>query len=733
MCPIPIRSFSSWKVATFLVVAGLIHAPTPSRADDEAEPPAVRTYSVRVLELETGAPVVGITIRVRENLTTWHCYRMENGICTDCHSQQDWQIGHVTTGPDGTGSVDFTLPWCAIIDDDPPTWIKRDHLSWAAPEVVERPAEGVFSPWILARYETGPSPFKHTIYVTREERLAERFAPVFHAHRELERQEGLGNMQETLDAHARLEVFNVLGQRVYGPSSMPPYHVWDEHFWDTYGRGTVPIWPRIDIDDDWRYRAGSTGNRPLYYHVFPYAEGAVVQYWLWFNCNDTGGHEESSTMHEGDWEYVALYLTFDGSEWTPQVVNFSQHAGGQSLPAADVWWSRTAEPNYFDLQPGYAPGRTHPHVWVAANSHALYSRFQPQYELAIDVLGCQAKFADRVDYNIGGNPHGAFAYFEWDRLVDMGEYWTASEAHGETYFWHTMGGPLQWLAFQGRFGESLCADLPGCDLDCDFPPYEERSWAPKSPLIYEAPHKWREFQAELGRWGNGVPSGAEVSWKEARLIGNVLGQYSPCVDGSGDVIHTQIPNAPAGIPGVVEIHVVSGSVSFPDAVDGRLTLPASSDGWYELRVARVEGSGTVRFDVYPQGQPGSLLARDLVCDIRPCGTSALPERLDRGVASSVRIHPNPTRRGARFDFSAVPREYSRWSLHDAAGRRIAGGALPTRTAKDGRTSSSHADGSTVVEWPGTAMDGRPVASGVYFLRVEGAERSHPAGSVTVMR
>src|SRR5690606_33325528 len=86
MCPIPIRSFSSWKVATFLVVAGLIHAPTPSRADDEAEPPAVRTYSVRVLELETGAPVVGITIRVRENLTTWHCYRMENGICTDCHS-----------------------------------------------------------------------------------------------------------------------------------------------------------------------------------------------------------------------------------------------------------------------------------------------------------------------------------------------------------------------------------------------------------------------------------------------------------------------------------------------------------------------------------------------------------------------------------------------------------------------------------------------------------------------
>jgi hypothetical protein len=463
-------------------------------------------------------------------------------------------------------------------------------------------------------------------------------------------------------------------------------------------------------------------------------------------------------MHEGDWGYVALYVTFDGTDWRPQTLNFSQHAGGQGLPPSEVWWSATTDPSYFDLRAGYLPERTHPHVWVAANSHALYSRFQPQYELAIDVLGCEAEFADRVDYNNGGNPHGDFMYFEWDRLVNMGEYWSTSQAHGETYFSHTMGGPLDWLAFQGRFGESLCADLPGCDLDCDFPPYEERSWAPMSPLIYEAPHKWRDFQTALGHWGNDVPAGAEVSWKEARLIGNVLGQYSPCDDGSGDVIFTRIPNAPLGIPGVASITVVSGSVSFPEAVDGCLTLPASTDGWYELRVACVEGSGTVRFDVHPQGQPDSRLARDLVCDIRPCGTSTVTDRIAEAARLSVPIRPNPTRSGARFDFSAVPPEYHRWSLYDAAGRRITAGTIPGRAEASGTVSGgalasgapsdraeasatraradgspSHVASTALVDWAGTAMDGRPVPSGVYFLRIEGRNRSRAVGSITVMR
>jgi hypothetical protein len=31
------------------------------------------------------------------------------------------------------------------------------------------------------------------------------------------------------------------------------------------------------------------------------------------------------------------------------------------------------------------------------------------------------------------------------------------------------------------------------------------------------------------------------------------------------------------------------------------------------------------------------------------------------------------------------------------------------------------------------MDGRPVPSGVYFLRIEGRNRSRAVGSITVMR
>lgn len=711
---------------SFLTSFALLLGFSPSHADDQAEPPSIKTYAVRVLELETGQPVAGVTIRIRENLTTWYCYRMESGICSDCHSQQDWQIGRVTTGSDGTGSIDFVLPWCLLIDDSPLTWIKRDHLSWDAPTVVENPDEGVYSPWILARYENGPAPFKHTAYVTRERRLAEQFAPVLHSHRGLERQGDLGNMQETLEGHARLDVYNVLGQKLYGPSDMPPYHVWSGHSWDTYGRGTVVVWPRIDIDDDWRYRGGTAGNRPLYYHVFPHADGAVIQYWLWFNCNDTSGHEESSTLHEGDWEYLALYVTFDGSSWIPRTLNLSQHAGGQSLSASDAWWSTSTDPTYFDVEQGSLPGRSHPHVWVAANSHALYSRFQPQYELAIDVLGCHAEFADRVDYNAGDNPHGEFGFFEWDSLVDMGEYWSADEAHGEPYFWHTMGNTLEWLAFQGRFGESVCAGLPSCGIDCDFPPYEERSWAPVSPLIYEAPHKWRDFQHALGHWGNGVPAGAEVSWVEARQIGNYLGRFAPCMDGAGDVLFTRIPNAPAGVPGAALITVTSGSVTFADAIQGCLSLPASEDGWYELRTTRVEGSGTVRFDVFPEGQPASLLAQNLVCDIGSCGTSGTPDPIFRDTRAFVRIYPNPTREGARLDFANVPSEFVRWTLHDATGRRITGGAIGDRD-------NGSQDGPLVIDWPGTDGEGRSVASGIYFVRIEGASGSRSAGSITVAR
>ncbi|MCA9726579.1 MAG: hypothetical protein KC729_02785 [Candidatus Eisenbacteria bacterium] len=705
------------------VLAGLaILLPSRVEAGDEAVPPAKKTYSVQVVDLETGVPVEGVTIRIRENVTTRYCYWIEDEVCSDCHPVPEWQTATLTTGIDGTASVDFTLPWCLLIDDAPPTWIKREHAGWEAPEVVENPSEGIYSPWILAGWTNGPAPLTHLVTVTREDRLAETFAPVLHAHRGLERQEDLGNVAETLDAHASLAVYNVLGQRLYGPSAMPPYHVWEGHWWDTQGQGTMPTWTRIDIDDDWRYRGAGPGNRPLYYHVFPHRDGAVVQYWLWFNANDPSAHEEIPSVHEGDWECFALYLVSDGATWTPQEVSFSQHAGGTTLGPDQVWWSATAAPAYFDVAEGFAPSRTHPHVWVAADSHALYSRFQPQYALDIDLLGCRLHFGDRVDYNLGGNPHGDHRYFTWDRLVDMGEYWYGTEAHGEEYFTHVFGGPLEWLGFQGRFGESLCTELPGCGIGCDFPLYAERAWAPRSPLVPEAPHQWRDFPHGDGPWGNDVPSGATVSYVEARQIGNYLGRYAPCADGSGDVIFTRVGNAPLGVAGVAIVTVLSGDIVIAEAEDGRLALPPSSDGWYDLRVAEVEGAGTVRFDIYPDGRAEAPVAENLICDIDPCGTSAVGTA-ERPVDGGVRIFPNPTEGGARFDFAHLPSGIRAWSLHDVGGRRITGGSL--RTGSDGTGSS--------VAWSGRDDSGREVPSGLYFLLLHGLEGTTPVGTVTVTR
>ena len=84
------------------------------------------------------------------------------------------------------------------------------------------------------------------------------------------------------------------------------------------------------------------------------------------------------------------------------------------------------------------------------------------------------------------------------------------------------------------------------------------------------------------------------------------------------------------------------------------------------------------------------------------GSASLPSRVElHGCA------PNPFRRGALVSF-ALPREgAATLSVFDAAGRRVA--RLVSGRVKAGRHS---------VRWDGTDGGGRPVASGVYLLRLE---------------
>lgn len=688
-------------------------------AGDELIPPTQYTYTVRVLEASSGLPVPNLTIQALEHVTSYYCYRYVNESCTDCHPVPEWQARRLTTGADGTASTIFTLPWCALLDDDPPTWVKGLHASWGAPFVVENPSQGVYSTWILHHYQNGPDPFTQTLFVTNEAEIADRFAPVLHRHGALEVQEELGDVETTVLEHARIQGYDVLG-RTLCDSDLPPVDAHDHATWDTCGEGTTPTFWRLDIDDDWRRAGAPNGERPLYVHVFPFSGGAIVQYWLWFNCNDLrnlpGG---DGTIHEGDWEYVALRVIPSGESWAPARVNLSQHAGGQVLNPEELWWSATTEPSYRDLASGYDASRTHPHLWVAANSHALYSRFTPQYHLSVDLGAlCDDEFADRVDYNYGGHPSGNHAFVIWDRLVDTGEYWFDPEAHGETFRNHAHGGNVEILQLFGRFGESFCSDGPDCEA-CENPLYEVRSWAPRSPIQPEEPHRWRSFEDSPGRWGNEPSFPADVQWKEATQIANYLGAFATCGDGSGDVIRTRIGNAPPGVPGVANIRIVQGDVEVLEATDGEVILEATTDTWYDLELSAVVGSGTIEIDVHPAGNPGALLARDLRAEIRPCGTSSV-EGGEASIESADTIGtivPSTGKGPFEIYFTTVPVELPRWTIHDASGRLVASGAV---------------EGASVT-WYGLDESARPLASGLYFVRAEGDRAVVSLGRILIVR
>jgi flagellar hook assembly protein FlgD len=69
--------------------------------------------------------------------------------------------------------------------------------------------------------------------------------------------------------------------------------------------------------------------------------------------------------------------------------------------------------------------------------------------------------------------------------------------------------------------------------------------------------------------------------------------------------------------------------------------------------------------------------------------------------------PNPFNPQTRITFTMPAPGPARLSVYDVAGRRVA-------TLVDGPVGA----GASTVTWRGVADDGRPVASGVYFARLE---------------
>lgn len=345
-----------------------------------------------------------------------------------------------------------------------------------------------------------------------EEQLAEKFAPVLHMH-PLDRQEGLADFTDVILNHCRLKAYNDIGQKAYD-SRTPPIHVYQDWAWCSCGRGSLGRYWKLDIDDDVRYKGATLGNRPLYYHVYACPDYYYIQYWYFFTMNDLNGQIENNTWHEGDWEHIAIRINKDGPPYFP-VVNFYQHYGGHTVDGSNVWWSENYGVDYGSLQRGYDEQHTHPHVWIARNSHASYNRYDDTY--VIDVTG-GTHYEDEVSYT------RLDLLFGYDKLINMGEVCHSPKkdgwdyAHGYKWFEHyehhpVQGSPdLEALAFIGRIGEYWVSGWSSVvPPTCDAPVTP----SPRSPAFHD---EWTSFTIAPAGFGNTGSSCSFffkgiVSWK----------------------------------------------------------------------------------------------------------------------------------------------------------------------------------------------------------------------------
>jgi len=718
-----------------LSAAGLLMmAPLATCWGQDWDPPEDRiprseaTYTARVFSADTGAPIPGVKIRAQANYIRWYCTSGDNdGNCSDCQSSDQYSFRTGTADETGRVEATFYFVHCEY-DAEHPMWVSTALQSWGTPTLVGSDGSSGVG-FILSHIERGADGVQDFIYLIREEDLAARFAPVIHGHRGRELQADLADLVETVDEHASLSAYDYTGRRIHGPSSPPPLHIVGSGL-NSYGQSTTPeIW-ELNIDDDWVHAGASVDERPLYYHVFPHEGGVVIQYWFWFNGNDLRGLPGTGSHHEGDWEYLSLYVEPEQTDWIPRTANLSQHAGGNSVNASELWWSRSAEDGYEGLEPFFASDRTHPHVWLAANAHAVYNRFETPYEIFVDVEPfCGTIYADRVDYNSGGNAQGDHRFFRFDRLVNMGEFWIDDDPLEG--FWQWEGGPLEYLKFVGRYGDSFCSEPPSCPNTCDWPIYSQMSWAPHSPLSPDVPHIWDGFRHQLGRWGNDYGGPASVRWVHSLPIGDYLGRFETCAAGQADTLRTFLRHIGTGQPAVVRFVAVSGNIVVHDADgSGEMEIGPAHNGAYTIEAAHISGSGELRLDAWIPGDPNYELATDLRAHIEPfdCeATSSAPQESrdvlppPESFVNRIDIHPNPTRGGVVVVLGEpLPQTVETWQIHDAAGRLVFSSVTP--------------NGATKLSWAGRNHAGENAPGGIYFVSLVGRTGTRQAaGSFTLLR
>lgn len=327
--------------------------------------------------------------------------------------------------------------------------------------------------------------------------------PIFVTHRKKWR---LGASQDDRPADLRMAGLETGVHAIKRPDGTGIFYSPFRWAYDSYRR--IDLSPDewlIDIDDSLTFEghAGAPeGRRPVYFHLYPANGHLYLQYWYFFTMNDNREETKNRVWHEGDWEHVAIKLIKNGGDVIPQAVDFHIHETGIARSAEDCWWSETAAPTYDGLRKGFDARHTHLHVWLAANAHGSYNRYDPVYDLEIRAfLGTEMeRWTDNLDYD----PSGRDEYFPYDLLENMGE----AEERSDLIL--PKGSSKPWIAFQGHFGrywQALFVSTPS-----------------PGPLASSRAFYSFHEPAESDRWGlatkNHVLYRLIVSWKQDRPDGD---------------------------------------------------------------------------------------------------------------------------------------------------------------------------------------------------------------------
>jgi len=391
-----------------------------------------------------------------------------------------------------------------------------------------------FGTWVVP---CGPDVDQDHLEDSFEAQLAAKFSPVLHKH-SYDTQPDLADMDQVM-AESRLIIYSWVGDLIWNqPLATHLLHASDGGDFCTYADDSLYGRMYIDIPDSWRTRGAAPGSRPLYYHVYRADPYFYVQYWYFLTYNDLTDHTNNHTWHEGDWEHVSLRIAHVGNDYVPDLINFYQHDGGHTRTAAQAWWSGSNARSYNAIRQGYDAAHTHLHVWLAADSHASYNRYDPVHH--IDVTNFLGLGNEHVTDNADYAPAGYDLYFPYDFLRNLGEMQTGPNNHdgwGRTFQSHrshlAVDGAYEWLNFVGRIGDNWFGSV-GCPWGTEKP----QTPAPHSPATGEDSHEWIEFTvntsvAGFGNAGGGgcflLSDGGTISWVADPPDGD-----GTCPDADGD-------------------------------------------------------------------------------------------------------------------------------------------------------------------------------------------------------